>query len=58
MKVEKEEIKICDFCSGTGYRPSGEECPKCLSKGRILRKTTVEEYPLDEENLKRKAVYG
>ena len=57
MKNE-EKIVICDTCQGTGYQQSGDKCTVCDGHGRLLRRTTISDTALDEENLKRKAIYG
>lgn len=58
----EEKIIICENCQGTGYVTGAgamaQECPVCYGHGRMLRRITVVDTPLDEENLKRKAIYG
>lgn len=57
MKI-KEEIIICEECKGTGFDKYGDKCNNCNGYGRLLQQTTITVSPLDEENFKRKAVYG
>ena len=63
---------ICEICKGTGIRVDktltnyhhneyDEEinnCPACAGHGRVLKQTVITVTPLDEEQLKRKALYG
>ena len=54
----EEKIVICDDCKGTGYTEAGNKCPVCEGHGRLLRRITISDTVLDDENLKRKAIYG
>ena len=58
MTKQEEKIVICENCDGTGYLKDGRDCPECQTKGRVLRQITIIDSPIDEENLKRKALYG
>ena len=54
----EEKIVICKTCKGTGYTSNEDKCPTCEGAGRLLMIVTVQYNILDDENLKRKAVYG
>ena len=70
--MREEKIVLCETCDGTGYLPKKtkidfhhniydefiETCPTCRGIGRrleIIEKTFI---VLDEEQLKRKTLYG
>ena len=59
MDEQKEEIVSCPQCFGTGLNKDGEtECPSCLGKGRLLKQIIISYIQLDDETIKRKAMFG